>query len=45
VVKGGSIQLGENKVDITSENYLTYALPWGTGAPVNANIAYNTVWK
>ena len=45
VVKGGSIQLGDNKVDITSENYLTYALPWGTGAPVNANIAYNTVWE
>lgn len=45
VVKGGSIQLGDNKVDITSENYLTYALPWGTGTPVNANIAYNTVWE
>jgi hypothetical protein len=45
VVKGGSIKLGDNKVDITSENYLTYALPWGTGAPVNANIAYNTVWE
>lgn len=45
VVKGGSIQLGDNKVDITSENHLTYALPWGTGAPVNANIAYNTVWE
>ena len=45
VVKGGSIQLGDNKVDITSENYLTYALPWGTGAPVNANIAYTTVWE
>lgn len=45
VVKGGSIQLGDNKVEITSENYLTYALPWGTGAPVNANIAYNTVWE
>ena len=45
VVKCGSIQLGDNKVDITSENYLTYALPWGTGAPVNANIAYNTVWE
>ena len=45
VVKGGSIQLGDNKVDITSENYLTYALPWGTGAPVNANIAHKTIWK
>ena len=45
VVKGGSIQLGDNKVDITSENYLTYALPWGTGAPVNANSAHKTIWK
>lgn len=45
VIKGGSIKLGDNKVDITSENYLTYALPWGTGAPVNANIAHQTIWK
>lgn len=44
-ISGGSITLGSTKVDMTSENYLTYALPWGTGAPVNANIAYNTVWK
>ena len=44
-VSGGSITLGSAKTEMTSENYLTKALPWGTGAPVNANIAHKTVWK
>lgn len=44
-ISGGSITLGSTKTAMTSENYLTKALPWGTGAPVNANIAYKTIWK
>ena len=34
-----------DKVTITSENYLTYALPWGTGASVNTNISFKTIWQ
>ena len=45
VIKGGSITLGDTKVGITADNYLTYALPWGTGAPVNTNISSNTIWQ
>lgn len=44
-VSGGSITLGSTKTTMTSENYLTKALPWGTGTPANANIKYKTVWK
>ena len=45
VIKGGSITLGDTKVAMTAENFLTYALPWGTGKSVNANISSNTVWN
>lgn len=45
VVSGGSIKLGDSKVDLTADNFLTYALPWGTGKSVNANISSNTVWN
>lgn len=45
VIKGGSITLGGTKVTMTAENYLTYALPWGTGKSVNANISSNTIWQ
>lgn len=45
VVSGGSIKLGDSKVDLTADNYLTYALPWGTGAPANANVSYSTIWQ
>ena len=44
VIKGGSITLGGAKVTMTAENYLTYALPWGTGKSVNASISSNTIW-
>lgn len=45
VISGGSITLGTEKVAMTSENYLTKALPWGTGKPANANIKYKVIWK
>lgn len=45
VVSGGSVTLGSTKTAMTSETYLTKAFPWGTGAPANANIAYNVIWK
>lgn len=45
VISGGSITLGTEKVAMTSENFLTKALPWGTGKPANANIKYKVIWK
>ena len=45
VVSGGSIKLGDTKVDLTADNYLTYALPWGTGSSVNTNISFKTIWQ
>ena len=45
VISGGSITLGTEKVAMTSENFLTKALPWGAGKPANANIKYKVIWK
>lgn len=45
VISGGSITLGTEKVAMTSENFLTKALPWGTGKPANADIKYKVIWK
>lgn len=45
VISGGYVQLGTVKTEATSDNFLTLALPWGTGSPTNANIVSNTIWR
>lgn len=32
-------------ISTISKNFLTKALPWGTGKPANADIKYKVIWK
>ena len=45
IVSGGTLTIGSTTTTITEDNYLTYALPWGTGALINSNIKHNTIWQ